>query len=439
LRSILVVDDDPAILTSVAEALADEHFDVHTAAHAEQALGMIERLQPAAILSDVRMPGMDGIAFVELLKERHCSADVVLMTAFDDMPTVVASMRAGAVDFLVKPLDLDHLMQVMTRVLADRTLRVQSDHALGAATSADVLVGRDPRMIEIYKRVGQAARSTANILIRGESGTGKELIARAVHRHSAAAKEPFVPVNCASLPSSLLESELFGHVRGAFTGAINARRGVFAVAARGTVFLDEIGDTTLEFQSKLLRVLQNREYQPVGSEARERTEARVIAATHRDLEAMVEQGKFREDLYYRLRVVEITIPPLRERNADIPLLAQHLVRRACASMHVPEATLSNAAIDVLLAHRWPGNVRELENCLARAVVLAAGNVIRPEHLALTPPRDSSPVRLRSMAEVERDHIEQILMASDGNRSRAAAILKISRPRLTRLLRKYGLE
>jgi DNA-binding NtrC family response regulator len=438
-RSILVVDDDPEILTSVAEALADERLDVHTAANAEQALSMSDRVKPAAILSDSRMPGMDGIAFVELLKERQCSADVVLMTAFDDMPTAVASMRAGAVDFLVKPIDLDQLLHVMTRVLSDRQLRLRPDSTSGITSGSEELVGRDPRMVEIYKRVGQAARSTATVLIRGESGTGKELIAHALHRHSGPAREPFVPVNCSSLPNNLLESELFGHVRGAFTGAVNARRGVFAVAGRGTVFLDEIGDTSPEFQSKLLRVLQNREYQPVGAEARERTEARVIAATHRDLEAMVAQGKFREDLYYRLRVVEIAIPPLRDRAGDIPLLARHLVHRTCESMHVPEAKLSQAAVDALMAHRWPGNVRELENCLARAVVLAAGNVIRPEHLALTPPRDTSPVALKSMAEMEKQHIEEVLVATDGNRSRASEVRRISRPRLARLLRKYGLE
>ncbi len=263
--------------------------------------------------------------------------------------------------------------------------------------------GHHPRMIEVYKLVGQAASTRATVLIRGESGTGKELVARAIHANSSSASEPFVPVNCASLPSTLLESELFGHVRGAFTGAHEARRGRFSLAGRGSIFLDEIGDTTTDFQSKLLRVIQNRELQPVGAERAERTEARVIAATHQDLEQMVAERRFREDLYYRLRVVEIIIPPLRDRADDIPLLARHMVERASKSLETGTTVLSDDALDRLIRHNWPGNVRELENCVMRAVVIASGSVIRPEHLSIASPRQAGNTALGSL---ERQRMTQ---------------------------------
>src|SRR5262249_54778009 len=256
-----------------------------------------------------------GLDLLRLLRERAPSADVVLMTAYDDMNTVVAAMREGALDFVLKPIALDALHALVERVFADRRVRRKTANVPENSHQfeGDTLVGRDPRMLEALKRVGQAAAGRANVLVRGESGTGKELIARAIHFNSRDASEPFVAVNCAALPTTLLESELFGHTRGAFTGAVGARRGRFALAGRGTVFLDEIGDTTPEFQTKLLRVLQEREIYPLGAEQPERTEARVIAATHRDLEQLVADGRFREDLYYRLRVVEIALPSLRER------------------------------------------------------------------------------------------------------------------------------
>jgi len=295
-------------------------------------------------------------------------------------------------------------------------------------------------MIDIYKMVGQAAVTRATVLIRGESGTGKELVARAIHAHSAASAEPFVPVNCAALPSTLLESELFGHVRGSFTGAVGSRRGRFALAGGGTIFLDEIGDTSLEFQTKLLRVLQDHEYQPVGADETERTEARVVAATHQDLESMIGERRFREDLYYRLRVVEIVIPPLRERVGDIPLLAEHMLGRAGAAFGATPAVLSNDATQRLMEHRWPGNVRELENCLMRAVVVASGGVIRPEHLSMSSPSTTAAVtHVPSLDDLERQHVKRVLEIAEGQKGRAADLLGVSRPRLNRLIEKYGLQ
>jgi transcriptional regulator with PAS, ATPase and Fis domain len=293
-------------------------------------------------------------------------------------------------------------------------------------------------MVLVYKRIGQAAGNRATVLIRGESGTGKEVIARAIHDNSDAASGPFVAVNCAALPQTLLESELFGHVRGSFTGAVGDRRGRFAQAGDGTIFLDEIGDTTPEFQTKLLRVLQAREYTPVGADKVERTNARVIGATHRNLEDLLTSGGFREDLYYRLRVFEVVVPPLRERMGDLPLLAEKLILRASAQAAVETPTLSDAALELLRAHSWPGNVRELENCLTRAVLLASGSVIRPDHISITSASEKV-TPLATLADVDREHITRVLAAAGGNKSRAAKILRVSRARLNRLLQRLGLE
>jgi len=294
-------------------------------------------------------------------------------------------------------------------------------------------------MIEIYKLIGQVAATHANVLIRGESGTGKELIARAVHANSREAAEPFVPINCTALPATLLESELFGHVRGSFTGAVGDRRGKFAQAGRGSIFLDEIGDTSGDFQTKLLRVLQERQFYPVGADRPERTEARVIAATHRELEAMVAAGQFRADLYYRLRVVEIVVPPLRDRPGDLPLLARALLHRASAALGRPAPVLASDALAALARHSWPGNVRELENCLTRALVVASGEVIRAEHVVLgVPTGNDAPGHVSTLEEMEREHVIRALAATRGHKARAAQLLGVSRPRLDRLLAKHGL-
>ena len=439
-RRLLIVDDDPTIRTSLAEALADNGMtEVRVAEGPHRALAMLDVAAPDVVLSDVRMPDMDGIAFLKVLHERAPSVDVILMTAYDDMPTVVAAMREGAVEFLVKPLDLHQVRRVLDATFEDRKSRARAPLAPATELALGDLAGRDPGMIAVYKLIGQAATTRATVLIRGESGTGKELVARAIHSNSVAAAEPFVPVNCAALPTPLLESELFGHIRGAFTGAVNARKGRFALAGRGTVFLDEIGDTTAEFQTKLLRVIQDREFEPLGAEKTERTEARVIAATHRDLEQMIEDGAFREDLYYRLRVVEIVLPPLRARRTDIPLLTAELIRRVCAASGATPAVLSSEALARLMEHDWPGNVRELENCLARAVVVASGGVIRPEHLALAGAREPAKEAIASLTELENNHVQHVMNVTGGHKARTAEILGVSRPRLNRLLEKYGLE
>ncbi len=440
-RRVLLVDDDRAILESLGEALAEFGLAVAVAGSAEEALSRLAAWSPELILSDIRMPGMDGIELLEVVRDRAPGIDVVLMTAFDDMPTVVRAMRGGALDFLVKPIQLAELESVISRATRDRAARERASRESeddARAYRLGELVGHDRAMIEVFKLVGQLATSRVNVLVRGESGTGKELVARAIHFNSPEATEPFIPVNCTALPEPLLESELFGHVRGAFTGAVADRRGRFLLAGCGTVFLDEIGDTSPEFQAKILRVLEDREIYPLGGETPERTEARVIAATHRDLEARVADRSFREDLYYRLKVVEVVLPPLRERRDDIPPLATHLVRRASERLHKPGPSLTDAALSALLRHDWPGNVRELENCLTRAVALARGGVIRPEHLGLVAGSRPSNGVFRSLDEVEAEHVQRVLDGVDGNKAKAARVLGVSKPRLYRMLERHGI-
>ena len=433
---LLLVDDDAAIRWSLSETLNEEGHEVRTAENAEQALALLDEYAPDLILSDIRMPGLDGIELLKRVKQNDPSIDVVLMTAYDDMPTVVKAMREGAFDFLVKPLESKELNAVLERALADRNARDLAQRTVEDEAQPyrlETLLGHDQRMIETYKLVGQLAASRVTVLVRGETGTGKEMVARAIHYNSAESAQPFIPVNCSALPESLLESELFGHVRGSFTGAIGDRRGRFALAGHGTIFLDEIGDTTAEFQSKLLRVLEDGDFYPVGAELLERTDARVIAATHRNLEQMVAAGLFREDLYYRLRVVEIGLPPLRERLTDLPLLTHHFVRKVSQELHHAEPTLSDEAEHVLLQHEWPGNVRELENCLTRAVVLATGKVIRPEHLGLRGESQDASTGFATLDELTQTHLERVLVAVDGNKTKAAKILGISKPKLYRML------
>jgi DNA-binding NtrC family response regulator len=436
-QRILIIDDDEAIRDSMADSLRKTGREIRVAAGAAGALNQLADWHAGIVICDVRMPDMDGLELLEVLTERLPDADVIMMTAFDDMPTVVKAMRGGAVDFLVKPVDLHVLRQSVDRLLSDRAFRRKAP-AEAPAAGAELLIGRTPGMIETFKLIGQAASVDATVLIRGESGTGKELAARAIHNNSRRSAAPFVAVNCAALPSSLLESELFGHLRGSFTGATSDRRGRFAIAEHGTIVLDEIGDTSVELQSKLLRALQNREYQPVGSEVVQRTNARVISATHRPLEEMIERGTFRQDLYYRLRVIEIVIPPLRERAEDIPQLAQHFLTSANASLGVPHVAVSPEAMRVLQAYHWPGNVRELEHCLTRAIVKTRGGVIHVEDLTLGVATNSSPNSFGSLESAERDHLARVFASTGYQKLKTAEILGVSRPRLDRLLRKHGL-
>jgi DNA-binding NtrC family response regulator len=442
---VLVVDDDPSIRETFERHLRRTGHQVLAVGSAEEALNAFADFDPTLVITDVRMPGMDGLELLRRIREAG-DAEVVVITAYEGMRSAVTAMREGAYDYLTKPLDLDQIDLLVERSERDRLLRRRIRHLSeeGAEDHGlDELVGQDPKMIEVYKTVGVLTRNRATVLITGETGTGKERIARAIHFNSPAAGEPFVALNCTAIPEALLESELFGHVRGAFTGAVGRRVGYFELAGSGTILLDEIGDTTPEFQAKLLRVLEDRVFYPVGSEQSRRTEARILAATQRSLEAEVREGRFREDLFFRLQVVEIRVPPLRERRGDIPALAKHLMTRLAEEIHADVRGITDAALRELAAYDWPGNVRELEHALTRAMVACRGPVVDAEDLSLGTRNpevqpDSRPDDDR-LASVEANHIQRILNRTGGNKRQTARILDISRPRLDRLVEKYDLK
>ncbi len=449
-RTILIVDDDPHLRVTFEFHLARSGYAVQTADSAEQALNMVAQVNPDVIITDLQMQGMSGLDLLQRVKKDRDDIDVIVITGYESMQTTVDAVRDGAYDYLVKPLDIDQLDVVLHRCFRDRASRVRASRAKGEQSedAGQLVVGHSRQMIEIYKTVGMLSGTRAPVLIRGETGTGKELVARAIHDNSTQASEPFIAVNCTALTESLLESELFGHTRGAFTGAVADRRGRFALAGAGTIFLDEIGDTSPAFQAKLLRVLQEREFYPVGGEKPMRTEARVIAATHRNVEEMIPAGDFREDLYFRLRVVEITVPPLRERREDIPVLVRHLLAKASRELGKEVSVIPDEVMRVLRAHHWPGNVRELENAIMRAAVLSHGGSLSLDNLSLGRENGAEPATQGgsatepgdlSLDAMEGAHVQRVLNRTGGNKRQTAQILGVSRPRLDRLIEKHELE
>ncbi|MGE0161394.1 MAG: sigma-54-dependent transcriptional regulator [Gemmatimonadales bacterium] len=422
---ILVVDDDVDGLEVLKTRLAHAGYDVDVAESAEKALAKVKAFDPGLIVTDVRMPGMSGLDLLERVRASMEGVEVVVMTAHDDMQTAVSAMKAGAFDFLVKPVDPKAVLGLADRCFRERALAVDA----GAEPDVDAiprgrLVGRDPRMVDIYKTIGVLAGNRATVFIRGETGTGKEVIARAIHDHSEASGEPFIAVNCSALTDTLLESELFGHVKGAFTGATNSRKGYFELAGQGTIFLDEIGDTSPEFQTKLLRVLQERRFYPVGGESPRTTEARVIGATHQPVERLIEEGRFREDLYFRLKVVEIDVPPLRERRGDIEIVALALLGRIREETGRDVRRISDDAMARLVAYDWPGNVRELHNALMRAAIVARGTVIGADHLILDDGHGPSGPDDLLLETAVRRHVRLVLDRAGGDQEAAAKLLGI---------------
>ena len=431
---ILVVDDDVDGLEVLRTRLAHAGYDVETAESAEQALARVKAFDPGLIVTDVRMPGMTGLELLSKVRETMEGVHVVVMTAHDDMQTAVAAMKSGAFDFLVKPVDPKAVQGVADRCFRERALAGEPDQSDDFdALPRGRLVGRDPRMVDIYKTIGVVAGNRATVLIRGETGTGKEVIARAIHEHSEHSADPFIAVNCSALTETLLESELFGHVKGAFTGATGSRKGYFELAGRGTIFLDEIGDTSPEFQTKLLRVLQERRFYPVGGESPRATEARVIAATHQPIERMVEEGSFREDLYFRLKVVQIEVPPLRHRRGDIELLAVALLGRIREETGKDIRRISDDAIVRLMTYDWPGNVRELENALMRAAIVARGTVIGADHLILEDGANAPGASDLSLESAIRRHVHAVMSRAGGVEATAAKLLGISKKELQKHL------
>jgi DNA-binding NtrC family response regulator len=456
---LLLVDDDEAACRLLAEVLEREAYDVVSALSVADALTAMEAGPFDAILTDLRMPGSSGLDLLRAARERDPSALVLVLTAFGDASTAGEAIRAGAYDFISKPYEIAALRETLGRALGRRRMAGAGRSAEGVAPLSDLtshaaeplLVGHSPVIIQVMKTLARVAPSQASVLVMGETGTGKELVARTIHHFSDRAERRFVTINCSALAEGLLESELFGHVKGAFTGASAARPGLFREADRGTLFLDEIGDISPGLQARLLRALQEHEIVPVGSETPVKVDVRVLAATHRDLPALVREGRFREDLYYRLNVVTLLLPPLRERRQDIPLLLDHFLRALAARHGRGPVAVDPEAQRHLLGYDWPGNIRELQNVLERAMLLAEQDVIGPEHLppeVRTDRRSPSPTSaisdaepslpLRSLEELEREHVERVLAEVRGSREEAARILGISRRTLTRMIQRWNL-
>lgn len=372
---ILIVDDEPSICWSLRSFLTDEGHEVEAAASVEAAERVLDRFHPEAMMLDVRLPGEDGLTAMPRLQQRAAQAPVIVMTAFGDLPTAVRAMQQGAFDYLVKPFDLEQAADAVSRALAPAP--AETRHPPIPLAEAGEPIGVSPLMQRVFKQIALVAGTDVPVLITGETGTGKELVAQSIHRHSARRDGPFVPVCLAALNPAVIESELFGHVRGAFTGAAEERRGLFESAEGGTIFLDEIGETPLALQVKLLRVLESRQFAPVGSGLLRPTNVRVVAATNRSLSESILRGEFREDLYHRLRVFPIDVPPLRERPEDIPPLAEHFLQLAVGSRMPP---LTTGFLAALRERNWPGNVRELRNAVECAAVLSRGGPLQAEHL-----------------------------------------------------------
>ncbi|GAB4254262.1 MULTISPECIES: sigma 54-interacting transcriptional regulator [Deferrisoma] len=436
-RHLLVVDDDRDLLKLLALRLKAAGFRVTTAASGEEALAALAADAPDLVITDLRMDGMDGMALYDAIRERHPSLPVIILTAHGSIPEAVEATRRGVFGFMTKPFDGRELVAEVRRALA-----LGSGPSAGAGESwREEIVTRSPAMEEVLRRAKLAAQGEAAVLIYGESGTGKELLARAIHRASPRATGPFVALNCGAIPEPLLESELFGHARGAFTGATEERPGLFRSAQGGTLLLDEIGDMPLNLQVKLLRVLQDREVRPVGATRVFPVDVRVIAATHRDLDREVREGRFREDLYYRIHVVRLEIPPLAERREDIPLLAEHFLRRLAERSGRRVAGFAPEAMELLLAAPWPGNVRQLANVVEHAFTLCTAPLIPADLVreALREPAEAVPTLAEARRRFELEYLVRVLQMAEGNVTRAARMAGRNRTEFYRLLRRHHLD
>ncbi|MCA9577292.1 MAG: sigma-54 dependent transcriptional regulator [Polyangiales bacterium] len=449
---VLAVDDEQSMCELMAAALQKQGIEVAWETSAEAALRSLAERDFDAVIADLNLErdgaGLELCAYV---RENQPDTPVVVITGFGDMQAAIAALRAGAHDFINKPVDMSMLAHTLRRAAEHRALRAEVkrlQEEVKRSRGAGALVGTSPPMLKLYDLIQRVASADASVLICGESGTGKELVARALHTESQRRELPFVAINCAAVPANLLESELFGHVKGAFTDARTARRGLFAEADGGTVLLDEVGEMPLEMQSKLLRVLQERTVRPVGGNAEVPFDARVLAATNRDLETEVEEGRFREDLYYRLNVVQLHVPPLRVRGNDILVLAQELVERAATRAGKAVRGVSSEAARKLLDYDWPGNVRQLENCIERAVTLTRFDQITPADLPervvdYVPDRislgDVDLEHMLTLEALERRYIERVLRVSQGNKALAARTLGLDRRTLYRKLSRYAAD
>ncbi len=442
-RKLLVVEDDLAMREMLVSLFEERGFSVQQAASADEAVECLRDVEYDVVLSDIKMPGRSGIEMVGEIREMRPETPVVLMTAFGSIDSVIESMRAGAFDYITKPFEPEAVMLTVDRAIERRALEEENKRlrrAVDQTSSFGDLIGASPAMRDIFALIKKIAHSRASVLVTGESGTGKEVVARTIHYHGSRSGNPFIPINCTAIPEGLLESELFGHVRGAFTGAHTTKQGLFEKARGGTLFLDEIGDMGLGLQSKLLRVLQDREIRPVGSTQSMKIDVRIITATNKDLQREMEEKRFREDLYYRLNVIPVHIPPLRERPEDIPALVDAFVKRHSDR---PRQHVSQEALERLIKYPWKGNARELENVIERALALSAADQIDVDDLPMADFEDSggrnaadgfprgTAQRGLSLREVEDLYIEEVMRLTGGNKVQAARILGIDRKTLYR--------
>ena len=454
-RTILVADDDASIRSLLKQLLSDEGYSVVEATTGTEVVEKVKDTNPDLVIMDVRMPELDGIEALSKLKVSSPKTSVLIMTAFGSSNNAIRAMELGAFDYITKPFELDKISHTVKRVIEYRDLtseiQVLRDE-ISSLVQTERIVGNSPVMQEVYKTVGKVAKADATVLITGESGTGKELVAEALHYNSNRRSGPIVKVSCAALPETLLEAELFGHEKGSFTGAMTQRRGRFEMADKGTIFLDEIGEMSLPMQTKLLRVLQERKIERVGSSLPIKVDIRIICATNKDLQRQVEQQKFRDDLFYRLNVINIHMPPLRDRKEDIPALVEHFLAKHRYSATAQPAAISEEALKRLMEYDWPGNVRELENVVERAVVLSRGQIITSRELPFGDHEagehdeeggDEVSVEKsffkKSVAQFEKDLIMKALRDANGNRSKAAEMLGIYRRLLYAKIKEYGLE
>ncbi|MDP3192994.1 sigma-54 dependent transcriptional regulator [Rhodoferax sp.] len=456
---ILIVDDEEIVIRSCRRILGDSMYAVDSAHDGQEALRKVEETEYDLMILDIMMPGIDGLEVLQHVKERHPSVDVIMMTGLSEIQTAVKAMKLGAFDYLSKPFDPDELKHVVDRALERRQLQ-EENRSLKTEVSSkyrfENIIGSSPPMQAVFGLIAKCAPTNSTVLITGESGTGKEMIARAIHYNSLRKDQPFVTVDCNTLSESLLESELFGHTKGSFTGAVANKRGMFEVANNGSLFLDEFGNIPLSTQAKLLRVIQEREFRAVGSTMTQKTNVRFITATNKDLKAMVLDGTFREDLYYRINVFPIHSPALRERRDDIPALAFHFLKIFCAELDKPVSEISDGAMSLLMNYAWPGNVRELENTMQRAVILATDHIIRQAHLANinenTPrpdfevPRTSDDLkrvkkiaREKSVEDIEKMFIQETLKRNASNVTRSAEETGMQRANFQALMKKYNIR
>jgi DNA-binding NtrC family response regulator len=450
--NILVVEDKDSMRNMLYETLTEEGYRVDAANDGRQAIDLVNNKSYDLVLTDLRMPDIDGLEVLNKVKELDTETSVIVMTAFGTIEDAVSAMKKGAIDFLTKPFDTEHLCVLVGRALENRRMAAENSllrQELLSGHGIDSIIGQNEKMQELGAMVQKVAKSDASVLLQGESGTGKELFARAIHNLSLRQDGPYITINCAAIPGELLENELFGSEKGAFTGAHARKMGKFEIANGGTVFLDEIGDMDIALQAKLLRVLQQKNFERLGGNKTVDVDVRVIAASNMDLPELIRQKKFREDLYYRLSVFPLNIPALKERPDDVPLLAEAFVAKYCREMGKPVKSLTRDALALLQKYHWPGNVRELENTIERAIILAEGKKISPEHLAVRL-RRTSEIQLRegaglkeigahAQAQAERGAIIRVLKEVRGNKRKAAKVLKIDYTTLFDKLKKYDID